>query len=84
MNGAHPLQEESMKLVSRVLAVLAAVALATPAFACGDKTTTKSAEAKPATAQSQKVAKSESKTEKKSAASHPKQQPEAKPATASN
>ena len=72
-----------MKLVPRVLAVLAAVALATPAFACGDKTTTKSAEAKPATAQSQKVAKSESKTEKKSASSA-KHQAEAKPAASAS
>ena len=76
-----------MKLVPRVLAVLAAVALATPAFACGDKTTTKSAEAKPATSQSQKVAKSESKseskTEKKSASSA-KHQAEAKPAASAS
>ncbi len=44
-----------MKRVATVLAVLAAVAIATPAFACGDQMeNTKSAQAKPAP---QKVAK---------------------------
>ncbi len=67
-----------MKLVSRVLAVLAAVAIATPAFACGDKANMKNAEAKPAS--SQTVAKS---GEKKSTP-HAKRATEAKPATAAN
>ena len=80
-DGTHSLQEEVMRLVSRVAAVLAAVAFAVPAFACGDKaekTSTKSAEAKPAAAQP--VAKS---GEKKSA-SPAKRGAEAKPATAAN
>lgn len=70
-----------MHLVTKVVAVLAAVAFAVPAFACGDKaekTSTKTAEAKPAA--SQTVAKS---GEKKSA-QHAKRGAEAKPATAAN
>jgi uncharacterized lipoprotein YehR (DUF1307 family) len=68
-----------MKVVSRVLAVLSVIALATPAFACacGDKENTKSAEAKPS---SQKVAKAGA----KKSGSHAKPSTEAKPATAAN
>ncbi len=55
-----------MKRAATVLAVLAAVGIATPAFACGDKMeNTKSAEAKPAP---QKVAKAAKKSAHKPAA----------------
>jgi hypothetical protein len=69
-----------MKLVSRVVAVLAAVAFAVPALACGDKAekATKSAEAKPAA--SQPVAKAG----QKKSPQHAKRGAEAKPATAAN
>jgi hypothetical protein len=65
-----------MKRAVRILAVLAAVGIAAPVLACGDKMeNTKSAEAKPAP---QKVAKAD----KKAAAK--KQQAEPKAATAAN
>ena len=68
-----------MKLVSRVLAVLSVIALATPALACAcrDKENTKSLEAK---SSSQKVAKASA----KKSGSHAKPATEAKPATAAN
>ncbi len=68
-----------MKLIVRVLAALTAVALATPAFACGEmkqQTTTASAQEKA----KQPVAK----TEKKAAAKHAKDQAPQKPQTAQN
>jgi uncharacterized lipoprotein YehR (DUF1307 family) len=81
MKRADPLQEEAMKLVARIVAVLAAAAVAVPAFACGDKESTKTADSKPAAAQSQRVAKSDAKKK----AAHAKKTQEAKPAaTASN
>jgi hypothetical protein len=66
-----------MKLVAKILGVAAALALATPALACGDKNT-KTAETK--SSKSETVAKS---TEKKSGA-QAKGTAEAKPATAAN
>ncbi len=67
-----------MKLVSRVVAVLSVLALATPALACAcnEHESTKSAQA---TTPSKKVAKADKKS-----ASHQKRGAEAKPATASN
>lgn len=67
-----------MQLVGKVLAVLAVLALATPALACGDKTNTKSAETK------QTSSKTVAKAEKKKAAPQAKHATEAKPASASN
>ncbi len=65
-----------MKRLTRILAVLAAVGVATPVLACGDKMeNTKSAEAKPAP---QKVAKASAK--KTSAQKHAAE----KTATAAN
>ncbi len=69
-----------MKLAAKVLAVLSVLALAAPALACGDKTTTaKGDEAKPAP--SHVVAKADA---KKKAAVRAKHQAEAKPVTAQN
>jgi hypothetical protein len=78
MESAQPLQEAVMKLVAKLLAVVSALALATPALACGDKTTTAKSEEK---SPSQKVAKADAKK-----AQHAKQhaQQQAKPATAAN
>jgi hypothetical protein len=78
MQGGQPLQEAAMKVVTKVLAVLSVLALATPALACSDKTQTKSAEKKASS--SQTVAKS---GEKKSA-SPAKPATEVKPVTAAN
>jgi hypothetical protein len=71
-----------MKLAAKLLAVLSVLALAAPALACGDKTTTaKADEAKAAPAQT--VAKSDA---KKKSSAHAKHASQAKPAaaTASN
>ncbi len=58
-----------MKRVAAVLAVLAAVGIATPVFACGDKMeNTKSAEAKPAPQKVAKAAKAAKKSAHKPAA----------------
>ncbi len=67
-----------MRLVTKVVAVLAVLALATPALACGDKAGTKSAGAK--ASHGQTVAKAG----EKKAGSHAKPAAEAKPASASN
>jgi hypothetical protein len=68
-----------MTFVARVLAALAVLALATPAFACGGaKKTTHTAEAK--TTEKDAVAKSEKKSEAKTAKAEKPQ----KPATVQN
>ncbi len=72
-----------MKLVARIAAALAAVALATPAFACGMEKATKSAEkaeAKPAVASTA----GEKATAQKAKAAPVKKATEAKPVTAQN
>jgi ABC-type oligopeptide transport system substrate-binding subunit len=53
-----------MKLVVRVLAAAAVVALATPAFACGEMKQTTTASTQPKATETKPVAKSEKKTAK--------------------
>ncbi len=72
-----PLQEAAMKLVTKIAAVLAALALAAPALACGDKAD-RTADTK-ATPSSRTVAKAD---RQKKPAAHAKRAAETKAAPA--